>query len=434
MKKRVAVLLALSAVGLLAFGAQGADTLEQIKQKGALTVGVKFRVPPFGFTDPVTGDLIGYDVDFANAIAAKLGVKLELRPVDQKNRIPELLEGNVDVIAANLVAYRDTDKVIDFSDVYLITGQGFLAKKGAVQGLGDLGGKKIGVMAGSPSEAGARMSLPSATIVAFDDYKKALQELKAGTIYAASGDASLLPALLPQLPQGEYEVPPVLIAEIPYVMGVRQGDQKLLEVVNQTIRELKQSGDAKKIHDKWFKPRPPAEQPAAKVAAKPVAQPADAPVADAAGAIVRKAAAPPGVVVVILRGIFKRDAEVSIFTAGGDFVCKGKVTSVFDDQVYVDADPDSYDSIKPGFAVGVNVKMDAAKAAILKHQNVLKSVQEQSKKDADAYVAQREKEGLAKEARQMEQDQQLYQMRLQVEQSRAENDEYYNVNVNRSWR
>jgi len=104
-------------------------------------------------------------------------------------------------------------------------------------------------------------------------------------------------------------------------LGVPQGDQDFLAAVNRALRELEQSGEAQKLFDKWFKPAPAGGRP--RCGWRPEA-------------VVRRAATPPGIVVVILKGIFVRGADVSVFTPDGDFVGKGRVTSVFPDQIYVD--------------------------------------------------------------------------------------------------
>jgi polar amino acid transport system substrate-binding protein len=411
-------------VGTAALGAQTADTLDAVKRKGVLAVGVNQGVPPFCFVDPQTGELAGYDVDFAAALAAKLGVKPQLQPVSLNARVPELLGGNIDVIAANLLKSPDKAKVIDFSDVYLVTGQGFLARRGAVKALADLRGRKIGVLAGTESEESVRAALPSATVVSFTDLKKGVMALQTGEIDAASGDISILPAVLWALPAGEFEVAPVQVGEIPYVLGVRKDDQGLLAALNRALREMKTSGEDQALFARWFR------QPAKQAARRPAS---DAPVATAAGVVTRRAATSPGVVVVAMEGTFSRHDEVSVFTREGDFVCKGTVTNVFGDEVYVDVDPAKYDGIDAGFAVGVNVNMDAVYCAIREHQGVLRQVAEQSKKDQAARVTQREQEGIAKERRQSEADQRAYESLLRVQEERARNNDYYNYHYHRRW-
>lgn len=420
MKRCVSLFHVLVLIGGWVAGAHAADTLETQKIKGTLTVGVPYRVPPFGFVDPSTGELAGYEVDVAKAIAARLGVPVQLRPVEARTRIPELLAGNIDLIAAALTKTADTAAVIGFSDAYLVTGQGFLAKKGTVRGLADLTGKKIGVMAESLGEESVKRSLPSAAAVSFTDVRKGLAALQAGEIDAAAGDTSILPALLRVLPPGQFEIPPLQIAEVPHSLGLRKEDAGLLAAVNGALREMEQSGEARKLADKWFTPAP---QESGRAAA-------------AAGAIVRRATVPPRVVAVTLRGTFTEGAEVSVFTPEGDYVCKGTVTAVFDDQIYVDVDPDKYRTVNAGFAVGMHVDRDAAKEAILKHQDVLKSVQAQSKAEEETLAAQREKEGIDQEKRRAEEDQKAYESKLRMEEERARNDDYYRTyyyDVRRSW-
>ena len=82
--------LALALVARLCGAALAADTLAEVKKKGVLVAGVKDSAPPFGYIDEKTRTIIGYDIDFVNAIAKKLGVKVELKPVTSATRMPQL--------------------------------------------------------------------------------------------------------------------------------------------------------------------------------------------------------------------------------------------------------------------------------------------------------------------------------------------------------
>src|SRR5688572_10677063 len=90
---------AFALTGLLSTAALAGDTLADAKKKGVLLCGVKDSLPPFGFVDGKTRDIVGYDIDFCRALAAKLGVKAELKPVTSASRFPQLQEGNIDLIA-----------------------------------------------------------------------------------------------------------------------------------------------------------------------------------------------------------------------------------------------------------------------------------------------------------------------------------------------
>jgi polar amino acid transport system substrate-binding protein len=414
MKGILFAVIGLVLAGPLAGGAHAEDTVAQVQKRGVLVVGVKYRVPPFGFFDPQTGGLDGYDVDVAKALASKLGVQLELKPVDQKTRIPTLIDGHADIVAANVTANRDIGKVIAFSDVYLTTGVGFIAKRGMVRRLQDLQGRKIAVAAGTVAEETITRDVPGVVPVVFNDYRIALEALQSGAVAAGAGDSSILPALLPLLPKGEFEVLPFQTAEIPYVIGMRRGERELQDFVNQVVREMQQSGELKRLYAKWFQ----AETEAAD----------EGPVASAAGVISRKASTRPRYLAVILRGDFIEDEAVSVFSTNGEFVSTGTVGAVFADQVYVDVDPEKYDRVKPGFAVGMDVKQAKAKDAIMEHQDILIAVREESEKEAEALAAEIEAEGKAKEQRQIEEDRLDYQNDLRIRAERAadrDNNRYY---------
>ena len=133
--KRLAAILSLTAlvaISAKAFAAAPADTLAEVKKKGVLVAGVKDSLPPFGYIDEKTRTIVGYDIDFVNAIAKKLGVKVELKPVTSASRMPQLQEGNIDIIAATMTKNPERAKQIDFSHTYFFTGQKFITKKGSV--------------------------------------------------------------------------------------------------------------------------------------------------------------------------------------------------------------------------------------------------------------------------------------------------------------
>jgi polar amino acid transport system substrate-binding protein len=255
MKKFGVIVCALLFMAGLCGAAFAADTLETVKKKGVLVAGVKDSTPGFGFVDEKTREIIGYDVDFVKAIANKLGVKLELKPVTSSTRMPQLTEGNIDIIAATMTKNEERAKQIDFSLTYFFTGQKFIVKKGTVKSLTDLDGKRIGTAKGSTSEQNAAKALPKATVLSFDDYPQALLALQQGKVFAVTTDESILANLLANAPNKEqYEIPNIQISDEPYGLGMRKGDKNFVDFVNKTLLDMEKSGEAKKIFDKWFGP------------------------------------------------------------------------------------------------------------------------------------------------------------------------------------
>ena len=257
--KRWAIFLAAVALaglfGKVALAAAPADTLTEVKKKGVLVVGVKDSLPPFGYVDEKSRDIVGYDIDFVRAIAKKLGVKLELKPVTSASRMPQLQEGNIDIIAATMTKNPERAKQIDFSHTYFFTGQKFIARKGTVKRVKDLEGKKIGTAKGSTSEQNVKKSIPNATVLSFDDYPQAFLALQQGKVAAVTTDEAILAGILAKAPnKAQFEIPEVQISDEPYGLGMRKGDRNLVDFVNRTIVEMEKSGEAKRIFEKWFGP------------------------------------------------------------------------------------------------------------------------------------------------------------------------------------
>ena len=107
----------LTACATLAVGlapAASAETIDQVKQKGELTVGMLVDFPPYGIMN-TENQPDGYDADVARLLAKDLGVKVKIVPVTGPNRIPYLLTDKVDVLVASLVITPERAKQVQFS-------------------------------------------------------------------------------------------------------------------------------------------------------------------------------------------------------------------------------------------------------------------------------------------------------------------------------
>lgn len=398
MKKPLAIVISLLLLGVPAGRALAGNTLDDVRKKGILVAGVKGASPPFGFVDRTTGMLVGYDVDIVKRIAARLGVKAVLTPVTASNRVSELLEGNVDVVAATMAKTRDRERMVDFSETYYLTSQKVLSKKGTVRNLADLEGKKVGTAKGSTWEINVKMKVPGATVVSFDNSSQAAQALLKGEIDAVSTDEVILVGLLSRLPQGEYEISPVRISEEPYGLAVRKGDKALLDAVNAAIREMADSGETRTIFDRWF-------------ARTPASLPADA----AGGVVVRRSADMTRFVVMPFKGVFKPGADVSFYDPDGNFVARGKVKSFYTDEAYVDAEDGKADLVSYGFVVGMNVSDAGARDLVRKNRDLLKSITEQIRKEDSARRAEIGREAVAMDKTRRQEQVDFEKLKMQLE-------------------
>lgn len=252
MKKVLTAAIALSLVSGLAL----ADRLDDIKKNGVLRAAVFDSNPPFGFLDGKTKKIAGLDVEYAEAIARKIGVKLELVPTNPANRIPLLVSGKADIVAANFTITEERAKQIDFSQPYFATGARFIASKGRLKAVENLEGLRVGVDKGTTQEALLRDKYPKTSVVAYDDTPLAFAALRNGNVQAISQDDAKLIALLAQAPdKDKYEVSPFALSREYEGVGVPKGEARLVALVNETLVHLEKSGEAVKIYDRWFGPK-----------------------------------------------------------------------------------------------------------------------------------------------------------------------------------
>lgn len=130
-------------------GASQADQLEDIRSRGVLRVAVPQDYPPFGFVGPDM-KMRGYDVDMAEYLAEKLGVKCELVPATGANRIAFLQSGRVDIIISTLGKTAERLKTIDFTLAYAPTYLGVFGPAGMkISGPEDMKGHSVSVTRGN---------------------------------------------------------------------------------------------------------------------------------------------------------------------------------------------------------------------------------------------------------------------------------------------
>lgn len=363
---RKGILSATMAVALVAVlhpAAPAADTGRKAKERGILVAGVRSDTPPFGFVDPVSGEVVGIDVDLARAVAQRLGVPLKVRIVTPQTWIPYLLNGDVDLVAATVTRNPDRARLVDFSLAYFRTSQRILAKKGTVTRLEDLGGKKIGATGGRAAERNVRSLVPSASCYFFGDSGKAVEALRNGEIDALSASGSVLYGCLSSLPADEYEIPgSVMLSEDGFRIAVRKDDAGFLDLVNGTLAELDGSGGAKRIFDRWFGAREGEGSGAA------------AEIPRALGVVTRATSTGGRFLVLPIQGIFRPSAGVSIYDPQGNFVGEGEVAGIYEEETYIDVPGAPDGLLQPGFSAVMGYGAQEARKLVLSKREIIGQV------------------------------------------------------------
>ncbi len=246
------VALALCAVPLAQTARADGDALAAVKQAGVLKVAVPQDFPPFGSVGPDMKP-IGYDIDMAELIAQKLGVKAELVPVTSTNRIPYLTTGKVDLVISSLGKNPERAAVIDFSEAYAPFFNGvFGAKDVKVAGAKDLAGKTVAVTRGAIEDMELTKIAPeSATIKRFEDNSSTIAAYQSGQVDLVATGNVVAASINGQNPDKPLETK-FMIKNSPCYVGLAKEQPALSKEVNAIIAAAKKDGELGKISEKWL--------------------------------------------------------------------------------------------------------------------------------------------------------------------------------------
>lgn len=243
----------LAALPLMLWGqAHAQAALDDVMAKKTISIAIPTDFPPYGF---VGTDLRpqGLDIDMANYIAEKLGVKVELIPVTSANRIPYLQTRKAHLVISTLGKNPEREKVIDFTIAYSPFFQAVFGPKTlAVKTPADLNGKSIGVTRGAMEDQELGKIAPSgAEVRRFEDNNATVAAYVSGQVQLLATGASVAGNVMNKNPQLTTEFK-LLLKDSPNFIGVAKGEDKLRLKVNEIITQAKASGDIDKMSKKWL--------------------------------------------------------------------------------------------------------------------------------------------------------------------------------------
>jgi polar amino acid transport system substrate-binding protein len=235
----------------------GAQTVDEIKKKGTLTVGLLVDFPPYG-TVNAQNLPDGYDADVGTLLAKDLGVKVNLVPVTGPNRIPFLLTNKVDVLVASLAITPERAKQVQFSNPYsAATIVLYGDKKANIKTAADLKAVRIGVARASTQDTAVTAMAPEGTeIRRFDDDASAMQALISGQVDAI-GCSTTVAAQIAKRAGDAFENKLVLRQQF-MAVAMRQGQPELLKAMNDFVAKNTANGELNKLYRKWLQADLPA--------------------------------------------------------------------------------------------------------------------------------------------------------------------------------
>lgn len=233
--------------------AQADESLNKVKAAGEFVLGLDDSFPPMGFRDK-DNNIVGFDIDLATEVCARLGVKLKTQPISWDAKEQELNTGKIDCIWNGMSVDSARAKAMNLSDPYLKNRMIFTVKDKALANLAALAGKKIAVQNGSTAQKlldASEAGKAAKEIVPFDDNQTALMDLDKGGVDAVFLDEIVAKYWIVTNAK-DYTVLEEGLSDEVYAVGFRKKDQALRDAVNSTLAAMKADGKFDEISAKWF--------------------------------------------------------------------------------------------------------------------------------------------------------------------------------------
>jgi len=201
------------------------ETKNEDKLPQKVVIGLDDTFAPMGFKNE-KGELIGFDIDLAKAVAEKLKIEVEFKPINWDSKIMDLNSGNIDLIWNGLTITPDRAKETEISKPYLSNNQIIIVNVNSpIKTKADLKGKVVGVQSQSSGEEKIKK----------ENADKGFKELKT----------------YPQYDQAFMDLGIGRLDAI--VVDEAYANKKLIEEIEKAIDELRKDGTYQKIYSKWFK-------------------------------------------------------------------------------------------------------------------------------------------------------------------------------------
>ncbi len=243
------------------------STMRAIQDAGQLIAGVDQNTFLFGFRNPSTNTLEGFDIDRVREIAEAIfgdPNKVQFKVVTSAGRIKALTEGDVHIVVRTMTATCERWQQINFSAIYYTAGQRILVDRSSkVEKLDQLGGQKVCAAKGSTSIKTIADHAAKLVPVQVDNWSDCLIMLQQGQVAAVSTDDTILSGMAAQDPNVKMAGP--RFTEEPYGIGIPKDDIDMVKFVNGVLAKSIADGSWARSYDTWLgrtgEPRPTPPQP-----------------------------------------------------------------------------------------------------------------------------------------------------------------------------
>lgn len=241
---------------LLSLQSIGQETLKSIKISGELRVGLTATQPPYSIMAK-DSSIIGFEVDIAQNLADKMGVKLVTVKMNFAELLPALKDGKIDVIMSGMTMTAERNMEIAFVGPYHSSGKSvitFAQIYADAESPADLnkGSVKIAALKGSTSEDYVNTYIKKAKLTTTLDYDEAIKLLNNDKVGLIISDNSIIRYTMLRNPNSGF----VSLAEPfnyePIGLGVTPNDFLFINLLGNLISEMNESGELEELENNWF--------------------------------------------------------------------------------------------------------------------------------------------------------------------------------------
>lgn len=232
-------------------------SINKPKNENTFILGMDDSFPPMGYRNE-NNELVGFDIDLANEVCKKMGMKLKTQTISWAAKEQELDSGNIDCIWNGFGYTEDRNNAMTLSKPYVKDKSMFVVKEGSnYENQYELKGKKIGVQSGSTQEKRLNESnygKELGEIIGYTDYLTALMDLETGNIDAVYMSQISGNYIIEKQNKEFKTFDATGIGEESkgMVIAFKKGNTELKDKVEKALEELKQEGKLKELSEKWF--------------------------------------------------------------------------------------------------------------------------------------------------------------------------------------
>lgn len=252
----IAVFTLLFAVISSVYAADNTPVLSRIQKSGKLVLGTSGNMPLMS-EKTVTGEVIGYDIDLANALAESMGVELETKIIAFNELIPALQSGKVDIVLSNMTMTVDRNMRVAFAGPYFVSGKCLITKEADMAKADDAADLQeadltLAVVKGTTSENFAIELLPQLKRIPVADADEGTQLVDNGKAKAMLTDFPICLSVMKRYPDSGFQSVVSLLTYEPIGIALPANDPLFVNMAENFLVRAENVGVTTALTQKWF--------------------------------------------------------------------------------------------------------------------------------------------------------------------------------------